>query len=157
MLNLYINDLLEARFKNHGRSVKEGFDCYGLAIEVSRRLGHELYDLWYEKACPETFSENVDTVCKRMSDKTVETTEQELGNLILFADENGRMVHIGVILEEGFPFNKGIDEETLKALIAIRIMQKHSEEIGNSEMTLDEINEEIRLAREERHKKEKKD
>ena len=101
MLNLYINDLLEARFKNHGRSVKEGFDCYGLAIEVSRRLGHELYDLWYEKACPETFSENVDTVCKRMSDKTIETTEQELGNLILFADENGRMVHIGVILEEG--------------------------------------------------------
>lgn len=65
-----------------------------------------------------------------------------------------RMFLKKVVLEEGFPFNKGIDEETLKALIAIRIMQKHSEEIGNSEMTLDEINEEIRLAREERHKKE---
>lgn len=68
-----------------------------------------------------------------------------------------RMFLKKVVLEEGFPFNKGIDEETLKALIAIRIMQKHSEEIGNSEMTLDEINKEIRLAREERHKKEKKD
>lgn len=66
-----------------------------------------------------------------------------------------RMFLKKVILEEGFPFNKGIDEATLKSLIAIRILQKHSEEIGNSDMTLDEINEEIRLAREERHKKEK--
>lgn len=64
-----------------------------------------------------------------------------------------RMFLKKVILEHGFPFNKGIDEETLKALVAIRILQKHSEEIGNSEMTLDEINEEIRLAREERRKK----
>ena len=101
MNDLCINDLLGVRFKNHGRSIEEGFDCYGLAIEVSRRLGHELFDLWYEKSCPETFSENVDVVCKRMSDKTVETNEQELGNLILFADEGGRMIHVGVILEEG--------------------------------------------------------
>ena len=59
-----------------------------------------------------------------------------------------RMFLKKVVLEEGFPFNKGIDEETLKGLIAIRILQKHSEEIGTSEMTLEEINEEIRLARE---------
>ena len=65
-----------------------------------------------------------------------------------------RMFLKKVVLEEGFPFNKGIDEETLKGLIAIRILQKHSEEIGTSEMTLEEINEEIRLAREERRKKE---
>ena len=66
----------------------------------------------------------------------------------------GRMFLKKVVLEEGFPFNKGINEETLKALIAMRILQRHSEEIGTSEMTLEEINEEIRLAREERHKKE---
>ena len=65
-----------------------------------------------------------------------------------------RMFLKKVVLEEGFPFNKGIDEETLKGLIAIRILQKHSEEIGTSKMTLEEINEEIRLAREERRKKE---
>ena len=65
-----------------------------------------------------------------------------------------RMFLKKVVLEEGFPFNKGINEETLKALIAMRILQRHSEEIGTSEMTLEEINEEIRLAREERHKKE---
>ena len=64
-----------------------------------------------------------------------------------------RMFLKRVILERGFPFNKGIDEDSLKALIALRIMQKISEENGNSEMTLDEINEEIRLTREERRRR----
>ena len=64
-----------------------------------------------------------------------------------------RMFLKRVILEDGFPFNKGIDETTLRALITIRTMQKISEANGNSEMTLDEINEEIRLAREERRKR----
>ena len=66
-----------------------------------------------------------------------------------------RMFLKKVVLEEGFPFNKGIDESALRALIALRVIQKHSEEIGISEMTLDEINEEIRLTREEKQRRER--
>lgn len=109
MADLYINDLLGVRFKNHGRSVEEGFDCYGLAIEVSKRLGHELCDLWYEKSTPQTFTENVESICEKMSSKIEETTEQELGNLVLFADEKGRMIHIGVILEKGLFIHADFD------------------------------------------------
>lgn len=97
MLN--INDLLGVRFTSHGRSISEGFDCYGLAIEVSKRLGHTLDDLWYEKATPETFTSNVDSVVGRMSDRVRETSSRELGNLVIFADGNGNMVHIGVLLD----------------------------------------------------------
>jgi cell wall-associated NlpC family hydrolase len=43
----------------------------------------------------------VDDICKKMGDQVEETDEQSLGNLILFGDEKGRMVHIGVILEKG--------------------------------------------------------
>lgn len=100
MSDLRIDDLLGVRFKNHGRSIEEGFDCYGLAIEVSKRLGHTLIDLWYKKSDEETFAMNVDSICKKMCEEIEETDEQELGNLILFADNEGRMVHIGVILEE---------------------------------------------------------
>ena len=39
-----------------------------------------------------------------------------------------------------------------KAIEAMKEMQKISEEKGNTEMTLEEINEEIRLARAERKK-----
>jgi len=101
MPELNVDDLIGVRFKNHGRSIEEGFDCYGLAIEVSKRLGHELCDLWYETADEDTFAANVDDVCSKMSSFVEETDEQQLGNLILFADEAGRMVHIGVFLEKG--------------------------------------------------------
>lgn len=41
-------DLLGTKFKVHGRSKEEGFDCYGLAIEVLRRNGIYLQDAFYE-------------------------------------------------------------------------------------------------------------
>lgn len=57
------------------------------------------------------------------------------------------------VLENGIPFTMVLSNETYdasKAIEVMRSMQKKSEENGNSEMTLDEINEEIRLARIER-------
>ena len=61
-----------------------------------------------------------------------------------------RMFLKKAVLEKGLPFDAKIDARGLRMLATLEEMQKHSEEIGNSEMTLDEINEEIRLAREER-------
>ena len=57
---------------------------------------------------------------------------------------------------KGIPFETTLDESSLEMGRIVRKFQKHSEEIGNSEMTLDEINEIIRLVREERKAKEKK-
>ncbi len=57
------------------------------------------------------------------------------------------------VLVGGIPFDTKIDESTLKAILAVDKMRTISEENGNSEMTLDEINEEIRLARLERKNK----
>lgn len=98
---LRVDDLLGVRFVTHGRSISEGFDCYGLAIEVSRRLGHKLDDLWYKKSDAETFSMNAEKQIELLSEKVELTDEQSLGNLIVFSDNKGRMVHIGVILDEG--------------------------------------------------------
>ena len=98
---LRVDDLLGVRFVTHGRSISEGFDCYGLAIEVSRRLGHKLDDLWYKKSDAETFSMNAEKQIEILSGKVELTDEQSLGNLIVFSDSKGRMVHIGVILDEG--------------------------------------------------------
>lgn len=41
------SDLLGVKFKVHGRSKEEGFDCYGLAIEVLKRNGLVLKDAFY--------------------------------------------------------------------------------------------------------------
>ena len=53
----------------------------------------------------------------------------------------------------GIPFDPKVDTGTLRAIIAIDNMRNTSEENGNSEMTLDEINAEIKKAREERKKR----
>ena len=36
------DDLIGVPFKNHGRDVKTGLDCYGLVMEVYRRFGIRL-------------------------------------------------------------------------------------------------------------------
>ena len=54
------------------------------------------------------------------------------------------------VLVGGIPFDTKLDESTLKALLAVDNMRTTSENNGNSEMSLDDINEEIRLARLER-------
>jgi len=44
-----VSDLIGFGFKEGGRSKEEGFDCYGLAIEIYRRLGFKLPDyFWVE-------------------------------------------------------------------------------------------------------------
>lgn len=94
-----ILDLLGCPFKDHGRTKEEGFDCYGLAIEIARRTGHKLPDLKYIKADNDTFSANADDVIEALKKDIKETDLQREGNLIVFF-ENGRMVHMGVILEK---------------------------------------------------------
>lgn len=57
------------------------------------------------------------------------------------------------VMAGGIPFETKVDDVTLNAIMAVDKMRTISEENGNSEMTLEEINEEIRLARMERKKK----
>lgn len=62
-----------------------------------------------------------------------------------------------VVRSKRIPFiiDAADDKDTVRmnAIRAIESMQKSAQEAGVSEMTLDEINEEIRLAREERKKR----
>ena len=64
-----------------------------------------------------------------------------------------RMFLKKVVIERGIPFDTKLNETDLDFLLAIREMQETSKKNGNCNMTLEEINEEIRLAREERKRK----
>jgi cell wall-associated NlpC family hydrolase len=43
-----INDLIGIPYKPHGRDSREGLDCWGLAIEIYRRMGKTLPDYVYD-------------------------------------------------------------------------------------------------------------
>ncbi len=54
------------------------------------------------------------------------------------------------VLEGGIPFDTKVDQLTLNAILAVDKMRTTSENNGNSEMSLDEIKEEITSSRMER-------
>ena len=60
------------------------------------------------------------------------------------------------VLEGGIPFSMRISESTLDSILAIEGMRDTSEKNGNSSMTLEEINDEIKKSRLERKKRNKK-
>ncbi len=65
-----------------------------------------------------------------------------------------RMCIARLISNNGIPFDMVLENNPSNETNIILELQRISKENGNSEMTLDEINEEINLAREERDKKE---
>lgn len=54
------------------------------------------------------------------------------------------------VIEGGIPFSTKVDQLTLNTILAVDKMRTTSENNRNSEMSLEEINEEIKLARTER-------
>lgn len=54
------------------------------------------------------------------------------------------------VQEGGIPFDTKLDNSTINAILAIDNMRTISENNGNSKLSLDDINEEIRLARDEK-------
>lgn len=63
-----------------------------------------------------------------------------------------RMCIARLISKNGIPFDMVLDNKSSDDMKSILEANRISRENGNSEMTLDEINEEIRLAREESSK-----
>ena len=97
-MDCVFEDLLGIPFKLHGRD-KDGFDCYGLVLEVYKRLGHNMVDLdrAYKENNEKDLDDNVYNITKCSGLK--KTTEKEYGNIILFYDNKGRVCHIGVFLK----------------------------------------------------------
>ena len=64
-----------------------------------------------------------------------------------------RMFLKKTVSDGGLPFSTKISESTLDAILAAEKMRVLSEQNGNSELTLEEINEEIQKARADRKRK----
>lgn len=88
---IYLADLIGKPYKENGRDLT-GFDCYGLAIEVTKRFGKPLNDVIYNNHDIELSSLLVPTL-------NVKTTEKIKAGTILEMNFRNEL-HIGVCLNE---------------------------------------------------------
>ena len=89
-------DLLGVKFKVHGRSKEEGFDCYGLAIEVLRRNGIKLEYAFYKDL------DNRESVHEELHSKISHLRiEKPERCCIIELSVGGEPLHVGVYIGNG--------------------------------------------------------
>lgn len=91
-----INDLLGVNYVLNGRT-KKGFDCYGLAIEVSKRFGHEMPDVEEARKDCINFEECLKKGLTLAKVKEVPYPETE-GDVVFLKNFIGIQDHIGIYL-----------------------------------------------------------
>jgi len=90
------NDLIGIKFKLHGRTKEEGFDCWGLLMEVLKRNGITVPDFYYNSLlhCEEVGTEIKQTVLATKLDKP------DI-NSILEINVRGQPQHVAVYIGNG--------------------------------------------------------
>lgn len=112
-----VKDLIGIPWKNNGRS-KDGFDCYGLAIEVEKRFGKNLEDVFWDFKNPDLENENAPTL------NVEKTNEIKPSNLVSMTLNNE--LHIGVILSE-----KEFIHATINQGVRVSLIQSYKKYINN--------------------------
>lgn len=91
-----VRDLIGCKFKVHGRNKEEGFDCYGLAIEVLRRNGIILPDVFYDNL------DNKENTYQEIINKAQYIKiEKPQEMCIILINEKNNPTHVGVYLGSG--------------------------------------------------------
>lgn len=96
-VELDYSDLIGRPFREFGRG-PEAYDCFGLWIEINKRLGIKVLDYG------QLIGENSETICKKADEyrpKFTKIKEPQPGDLILFRTDTGLTDHIGVIVQPG--------------------------------------------------------
>ena len=96
MSSVSVRDLVGCPYKVHGRSKEEGFDCYGIDIEVLKRGGIDIPDIDYEH--PEEYESVFLEMLKRVEYRKVNKPKKL--TVIVFK-VRGEPTHTGIYLGEG--------------------------------------------------------
>ncbi len=91
-----VADLIGVPFVEFGRDIKNGLDCYGLAIEVEKRLGKTLKDVVLEK-----FDRaKVERTAPTLNVKKLRLDEISEGVILEFYGLHDKRLHVAVALDK---------------------------------------------------------
>lgn len=94
---IYLNDLIGVPFKTHGRD-KKGMDCYGLVIEITKRLGVTFPDAFYDNITHESRNNTYNFLLEKMPIEKIDKPEKYC---IIFMFIENRCTHVGIYLGNG--------------------------------------------------------
>ena len=89
-----VSDLIGVPYVEFGRDCKTGLDCYGLVMEVSRRMGKPLRDIVLEKID----GGRAKKILPTLNMKT--TNVLEAGTVLIFYSRKNRRLHVGIALDK---------------------------------------------------------
>lgn len=93
-----IRDLVGVPFRTHGRGM-DGMDCYGVAIEVLRRGGVELPDVFYDSTDGGSNERTAEIIRRGLPLERLEGPEEMC--LVDIAMSGGGTSHVGVCIGGG--------------------------------------------------------
>ena len=91
-----VNDLIGCKYKVHGRSKEEGFDCLGIDIEVLHRNGIDIPDVDYDN--PEQYEEVFVEMHSRVEYIKIDFPQKLC---IIVFKVRGEPTHTGIYLGDG--------------------------------------------------------
>lgn len=99
----YVRDLIGVPYKVHGRSKEEGFDCYGLIIEVFARAGIKIPDAFYAVTTTEENAKNYHVLKKLVEEglRLVPVDYPQEMSIVCIAMSSKGVSHVGVYIGEG--------------------------------------------------------
>jgi cell wall-associated NlpC family hydrolase len=100
MLNELVAECIGVPYKEHGRDIKTGFDCYGLFLYIVNGLGNPIPDYAYS---PDWCKQGYNYFIENYYQYADEIQEKELipSDVILLQGFEGVAYHIAVYIGEG--------------------------------------------------------
>ena len=95
---LYIDDLLGKPYKEGARG-PDYYNCYGLAIEVAKRMGHTVPDMFKLIRSDKNDLHDVNYVID--IEGLMKTETPNFGDVVIFFNSKGRVYHCGIVLKNG--------------------------------------------------------
>ena len=117
LLNKLFEDLIGVPYVLDGRDSKQGFDCYGLVREASRRMGYDTPDYYN----PENDPSFLYAVGTKQEEYYISLTKPEPGCIVTFRVHHNYTTHIGIVLDDCDQFihvmrNKNVCVERLHSI-----------------------------------------
>jgi Cell wall-associated hydrolases (invasion-associated proteins) len=94
-------NLIGIPFADGGRDIRTGFDCYGLAIEVYRRMGIELPEYYSPAFDSERISGTIDEAKSMPTWELIDKGELTAPALVIIKLNSPLCNHVGVYIGNG--------------------------------------------------------